>query len=273
MNLFDAILLGILQGLTEFLPISSSGHLVLGQELLKIAQTNDITFEVFVHFGTFLSVVFMFWRDLFLIFQSVFKGITNPLKIPELYKSDDYFRLAVFIIIGSIPAGVVGILFSDEIGLLFNDPKFVAVMLLITGLILYLTKFTNPKDNIKVGFFSAILIGLAQAVAIVPGISRSGITISTALYSGVSREYSAKFSFLLALPAIFGATILETKNLYINQPTPETILILFTGTILAAISGYVAIKLVLGILQKKKFSWFSYYCFIAGILGLLFIGQ
>lgn len=272
MSLLDAVLLGILQGLTEFLPISSSGHLVLGQELLHIAHQSNIAFEVFVHFGTLLSVVFMFWKDIKLIFFSFCELCKNPTKIKLLFKSNEHFRIAIFIVISSIPAGVVGIMFENEIGVLFNDPKFVSVMLLITGMILFLTKFSNPKEGSSVSFVSAIIIGIAQAIAILPGISRSGITISSAIYLGVSRENAAKFSFLMSLPVIFGATILETKAVLQSSISSQEVLVYFVGTIVAAISGYASIRVVLGLLKKKRFSWFSYYCFIIGILGILFIG-
>lgn len=272
MSLLDAVLLGILQGLTEFLPISSSGHLVLGKELLHIAQQRSISFEVFVHFGTFLSVVFMFWKDIKLIFLSIFEFVKAPAKLKLLFKTNEHFKIAIFIVSSSIPAAVVGIMFANEIGVLFNDPKFVSVMLLITGLILFLTKFSNPKEGASVSFASAIIIGLAQAVAIIPGISRSGITISSALFAGVSRENAAKFSFLMALPVILGATILEAHDVFQSSINGEQVLVYFVGTVVAAISGYASIRVVLGLLKKKRFSWFSYYCFIVGILGILFIG-
>lgn len=272
MSIIEAILLGIVQGLTEFLPISSSGHLVLGQELLGIVHQKDIAFEVFVHFGTLISVVGMFWKDIHLIILSIVRVISHPSKIKSIYKENYHFRIAVYIIIGSLPAGIIGFMFKNEVEFLFNDPKFVAVMLLITGLILFLTKFSNPREDSKVGLASAIIIGFAQAVAIIPGISRSGITISSGLFLRVSPAHAARFSFLLSLPVIFGATVLEAKELLAVPLPAERFLILFVGTIVAAISGYIAIKLVLGILQKKKFSWFAYYCFLVGILGIFFIG-
>jgi undecaprenyl-diphosphatase len=168
LSIFDAILLGILQGLTEFLPVSSSGHLILVEELLHVSHNDDIAFEVFVHFGTLLSVVLMFWKEIKSIVLSLLGGIIKPSSIKHVFKNDDYFRLAVFIIIGCIPAGLVGVLFEHQIEFLFTDPKFVSVMLLITGLILFLTKFANPKDDSKVGLPSTIIIGIAQGVAIIP---------------------------------------------------------------------------------------------------------
>jgi undecaprenyl-diphosphatase len=273
LSIFDAIILGILQGLTEFLPVSSSGHLILVEELLHISHDHGIAFEVFLHFGTLLSVVLMFWKEIKSIVFSFIGGLLKPSSIKHLFKNDDYFRLAVFIIIGCIPAGLVGVLFEHQIEILFNDPKFVSVMLLITGLILFLTKFANPKDDSKVGLPSTIVIGIAQAIAIIPGISRSGMTISSALFSGVSRQNSAKFSFLLALPVIFGATILKTQELFRSPITSTQLIPLVVGTIIAAVFGYIAIRLVLGLLQKRRFSWFAYYCFLVGIVGILFIGQ
>lgn len=272
MNFLDALLLGILQGLTEFLPISSSGHLVLAKELLNINNVANIEFEVFVHFGTFISVIIVFWKDIKLIFKALFGALKNPLKINNHYRESENFRIIVFILIGTIPAGVIGIIYDKQIGVLFNDSKFVSVMLLVTGSILYLTKFAKPKEDKKVGFLPSVFIGIAQALAILPGISRSGITISVGLFSGISRENAAKFSFLLSLPVILGATILKMVEVINNNTSLEQYLIYLAGTISAAVSGYVAIKIVMNVLKQKKFSWFSFYCFIIGILGILFIG-
>lgn len=272
MNYLDALLLGILQGLTEFLPISSSGHLVLAKELLNINYLTNIEFEVFVHFGTFISVVVFFWKDIKLIFIGLYDALKNPSKINIHYKENENFRLIFFILIGTIPAGLIGIAYDKQIGVLFNDAKFVSVMLIFTGSILYLTKFTNPKEGKKVGFFSAILIGIAQALSILPGISRSGITISTGIFLGISRENAAKFSFLLSLPVILGATIIKIFEVINNNTSLTQYMIYLVGTISAAVSGYIAIKVVMNVLKQKKFSWFSFYCFVIGILGILFIG-
>lgn len=272
MSFLDALLLGILQGLTEFLPISSSGHLVLAKELLNVNDTTNIQFEVFVHFGTFVSVVIIFWKDIKLIFNALFEAIKNPFKINVLYKGNENFRMIVFIFIGTIPAGLVGVVYDKQIGVLFNDAKFASVMLLITGSILYLTRFANPSEDKKVGLLSSIFIGISQALAILPGISRSGMTISTGIFLGVSRENAAKFSFLLSLPVILGATILKSVEVISSDASSIQYMIYLIGTISAGVSGYIAIKIVLNVLKKKKFSWFSVYCFIVGILGILFIG-
>ncbi len=272
MSIFHAILLGALQGFTEFLPVSSSGHLVLVQELLHINHAGDISFEVFVHFGTFISVIVAFRKDVFLILNALLDAIRNPVQAGQIYKNNLYFRLAVFVLLGSIPAAVVGLRFEHFIDELFGDPKLVAMMLMITAFILFMTRFVNPPDTSDVTLRSAIIIGIAQAIAIIPGISRAGSTISAGLFSGVSRKESATFSFLLALPVIFGATLLKAKDLIQSPPPAEKLLTLLTGTVVAAICGYFAITLLMGVLRKRKFSWFAYYCFIIGVIGILFIG-
>lgn len=272
MSFIEALILGVLQGLTEFLPVSSSGHLVLAQELLGISHQGDISFEVFVHFGTLFSVIAALRKDVAGILSALLFALRNLSQTAGLYRTNEFFRVAIYILIGSIPAAIVGIRFENSITRLFNDPKLVSVMLMITGFVLFLTKFANPRDDKRVELWSSILIGCAQAFAIIPGISRSGSTISVALFSGVSREQSAKFSFLLALPAIFGATLLKTRDLILTPPSSDKLFVLVLGTVVAAMSGYVAIVFLLNVLRKQRFSWFAYYCLVAGILGVLFIG-
>ena len=266
MNPLEAAVLGVVQGLTEFLPVSSSGHLVLGKAILGVRESG-IAFEVFVHFGTLLAVVSVFWNDIFKLFQAFLKLI-QPHKIPVHYRNDNYFRWLIFIIIATIPAVIIGLLFEDRIETVFTDPHLVAGMLLITGTVLLATIFCKRLDK-RMGFFNSIAVGLAQAVAILPGISRSGSTISIALFLGVNSEDAARFSFLLALPAIAGATLLKIFELLSVSITREFLLSLIIGTITAYISGFIAIKLLLGIVRKGKLFWFSAYCFLIGILGLI----
>lgn len=272
MTFIQAVLLGVLQGITEFIPVSSSGHLVLAQELLNISHEGDIYFEVFVHFGTLLSVIVAFRKEVRAILLALGALLKSPRDFVRLYNTNEFLRFGLFIVIGSIPAAVIGLMYEHQIENLFADPKLVAVMLMVTGLIIFLTRFVDPKKSAAVGLVSSIIIGCAQAVAIVPGISRSGSTISAALFSGVSRENSAKFSFLLAVPVIFGATLLETNALIASPPSLNKLLTIGVATAVAAISGYYAIMVLLGILRKRRFSWFSYYCFVMGILGVFFIG-
>jgi undecaprenyl-diphosphatase len=269
LSVIDAVLLAILQGFTEFLPVSSSGHLVLVQEILNLHDPQMIIFDVFVHFGTLISVVFVFWKDLLEILKS-FVNAFKAMKLKKEYEKTEHFRLGFAIIIGSIPAGIIGLLYRHPIEEAFKDPKLVAVNLVITGLILFLTRLAKPVYGKKVGMISAFVIGIAQAVAILPGISRSGSTMSTALYLKISPILAARFSFLLSVPVIAGATLLEGAKLF-KYGNTLGIMPLLVGTTVSAIAGYYAIKVLLKIMEKGKFSWFSFYCLTIGILGILFI--
>lgn len=272
MNIGQALLLGIIQGLTEFLPVSSSGHLVLGKTLLGVPE-QGITFEVFVHFGTLLAVVVTFWKDvcnLIRTFFSLFSKSANPVGYKERYKTDVNLQLLIYIIIATIPAVFIGLLFEDKIESAFNDPHLVCIMLLVTALILSLTFFVKKPEK-PLGFVNTLVMGIAQSIAILPGISRSGSTISAGLFLKVDGNDAARFSFLLALPAILGATILKTAELGAEGFTGSYLLVLAVGTLAAFLSGYLAIKSMLGIVRRGKLYWFAPYCFIVGLVGLLLV--
>lgn len=271
MTLLQSFLLGLIQGLTEFLPVSSSGHLVLVAHLLSVPTSTDITFEVFVHFGTLVSVLLVFRDDVVQITRSVVEGILSPATMKERYRSSEHFRFGVLIIFASIPAAVVGLKFEQQLAAAFADPKLVAVMLIITGLILFLTRLKTPGEGKEIGWIGAFLIGIAQSLAIIPGISRSGATISTAMYLGVAPVRAARFSFLLSLPVVGGATLLKTKEMIEIGAVPDGFLQLLIGTIVAFASGYAAIKFLLRVLERGRISWFAFYCLTAGVLGILFI--
>jgi len=221
-TLLEAIILGLVQGLTEFLPISSSGHLVLAKEILGVSTQMDthigITFEVFVHFGTLLAIGTIFWNDILKLikaFFSIFPILFSDQKFETRYCNNSYFRMMILIIAGSLPAGIIGLLLEDTIEEAFNNPVLVCIMLLLTGGILIASKFfLNGQKQLNAS--TALAIGFAQAVAIIPGISRSGSTICTGLMMGLEREESARFSFLLAVPVIAMATIL--KQLVLGVP-------------------------------------------------------
>ena len=269
LSVIQAVLLAILQGFTEFLPVSSSGHLVLAEKLLNLNDPQMIVFDVFVHFGTLISVVFIFWKDIIEMLKSFIKAFAT-MKFKEEYEKTEYFRLGLAIIIGSIPAGTIGLLYRHQIEAFFTDPKLVAMNLVITGLILFLTRLAKPMKGKKVGLVSAFIIGVAQAVAILPGISRSGSTMSTAIYLKTSPVQAARFSFLLSVPVIAGATLLEGRKLF-NDGNTLGIMPLLVGIAVSAVAGYFAIKVLLKIMEKGRFSWFSFYCLTIGILGILFI--
>ena len=253
MTYLDAIILGIVQGLTEFLPVSSSGHLVLTEALLGVSS-NDITFEITVHLASLLAVFIYFRHSILRLLQS----IVRPHMIEER-------RMIVFLIVGSIPAGVVGVLFKDFFERAFGDPFMAAVFLLVTGAILLSTRFVRPGEK-RVTGIRALLIGCGQAVAIFPGISRSGSTISAGLLLGVKPEVAAEFSFLLAIPAIGGAAILQTKELMnLNAALFGPYAVGFVTTFLFSLA---AVYAVLSVIRRGRFNYFAYYCFAAGALGL-----
>jgi undecaprenyl-diphosphatase len=265
----DALILGILQGITEFLPISSSGHLVLGQEVLGIVHAGNIAFEVFVHFGTLLSILVVFWRDVRLILFSLFKAFAHPTRFPALVKEDAHLRLAMLMILGSIPAAIVGLTLKSQFEQAFSSVRLVGAMLLVTGAVLFLTRFSKPIPGAQVNWRTALLIGCAQALAILPGISRAGMTISAGLFAGVAREEAARFSFLLALPVIFGASLLEALDISGQTMRDGFLAAVIIGTIAAFIAGYFAIKTIFVVLKRDQFSLFSIYCAIVGIFTLI----
>lgn len=264
-----AIILGIVQGLSEFLPISSSGHLVLFEKILNF-NDRGIALEVFVHFGTLISVFIVFRREIWAMIRSlpaVPQYLRKGLIIDQ--KEDEYKALSFFIVIGSIPAAVIGILFKDQIVQLFANPLLVLFTLLITAVILWSSRHTQ-ENQFFLTWNQAIIIGLAQAFAIIPGISRSGVTIVVALWLGIQRETAASFSFLLSIPVIFGASLLQFSELFNSPPPQHEIFHLGVATVAAAISGYLAIIWLLDIVRKQKLEWFGVYCAAVGIIGLLF---
>lgn len=253
MTLFEAIILGTIQGLTEFLPISSSGHLVLGQMILDVKiQGNE--FEVVTHLGTLVSVLCIFWKEIL----SLILNITDK-------NTREYI---FYIILGTIPAAIIGFGAKSYISELFDSVQLVSVALMVTGLILFFSQKVK-KNSLAIDANKALLIGITQAIAIIPGISRSGITICTALALGMSGKNAAKFSFLLAIPVISGAGLLLTLDSQSNIT-----LIPLTSLIMAFLSsfvvGYICLKWLLNLLESGKFYFFGYYCFLIGLIVLLF---
>jgi undecaprenyl-diphosphatase len=273
MSVLQAILLGIVQGITEFLPISSSGHLVLGKALLGI-HTQGIAFEVFVHFGTFLAVLTIFWGDCWNILRSWGNALRHPSPghWSLCYQADPFFRLGFLIVLGTIPAVVIGLLFEHQVEAAFSHPFFVSCALLVTGTILLGTRWTKPKDT-RFGMVRALIIGCAQAFAILPGISRAGSTIAAGMYVGVERSEAARFSFLLALPVILGACVVEGKELLQTGVPSQEAVTLFIGTIAAYVVGVIALKWLLGVIRRGRLDWFAYYCYAVGLAGLIWFAR
>ena len=251
MNLNEAIILGIVQGLTEFLPISSSGHLVLTQHLLEI-EANGNEFEVLVHLGTLASILVVFSNDLKLLF--------SDLKT----KSNQSYIFLLFL--ASLPAAIVGIWFKDYFNSLFDDYLIVSKALLFTGFILISSYFFKPRNK-KHNISSSILIGFFQALAIVPGISRSGMTISFALLMGINAKDAAKFSFLMAIPVISGAGFLTFIDSYNNFSIEVSTG--FAALISSFLIGVLALKWLLNWLGKGEFHYFGFYCILFGFLMII----
>ena len=267
--MLHAIFLGILQGLTEFLPISSSGHLVIIQNLLGFSEP-EVLFDTALHFGTLIAIIIVFRKDVTELLKTLFSFFSADKirSLPSFYKNDETTRLLILIIVGTLPTVFIGLLFKDFIETLFSSVPVTGLMLLITGSFLWCTKyFGNTKKTIlEMTLLNALIIGLVQGFAIAPGISRSGATIAFALFLGIERKSCGRYSFLLSLPAVLGATILNfsTNDFALNELVPIAV-----GTVFSLIAGYFSLVFLLKLIQKGKFYLFAPYCLILGIITIL----
>ena len=273
MDFITASILGLIQGLTEFLPVSSSGHLVIGQNLFGMKEP-EIAFDVAVHLATLIAVV-IFYRqailDIIISSLNAFvKIIKSNQKISSVFSSETDAKILVLICISSVPTAAIGLLFKDFFKSLFASLTAVGVSLLITACILLITRFVKPGkiDESGLSVFKAILIGIVQGFAITPGVSRSGITISCALMLGLKREFAAKYSFLMSIPAILGAAILELKD--ITNLEQGELLSILAGVIIAAISGFLALKYLINIVNAGKLYLFSFYLLLLGTAVVIY---
>lgn len=270
MSWWESIILGLIQGLTEFLPVSSSGHLVLGQYVLGLeAGGNGVLFEVLVHFGTVLSIAWVYRRRLGVLIRDIVVHTLRPGRWKDSYSDEPNFRMGVHILLTMIPTGLVYVFLGDRIEAAFGSPRLAAGMLLVTGTLLLLTMWSN-KGKRRVGPGNSLLIGLAQAAAMIPGISRSGATICTAMYQQIDPEEAADFSFLMLLPVVVGATALKLGEA-LSALDGAAWGVMLPGVLAAFISGIVAIRLVITFVKRGQFHLFAVYCFAIGIIGLLFI--
>ncbi len=263
MSILEAAVLGLVQGLTEFLPVSSSGHLVLAEHLMGV-KTDDVTFEVAIHFATLIALGVYFFPILNRIFISPFRLISGA----DDRKTWRDFRLLLVIAVATIPAVLVGLLLGDYVEQAFQSATVVSIMLLVTSAVLFLTLLAKPGEN-RVGFRCGFLIGCAQALAIMPGISRSGSTIATALFAGVSRLEAFNFSFVLSVPAILGATALTAAKIEGGIAFTEPSYLV--GMFVAFVSGYFSIMLLQKLVVSGRFYLFGIYTLIVGLAGLIFV--
>lgn len=262
MGIFEALILGLIQGFTEFLPVSSSGHLVLCENLLGVNTTGGgTTFEVMVHFATVLATITVFWRE---ILRLLGGALT--------FKNNAESRYVLKICVSMIPILVVGLFFKDDVEKLFTaSVSFIGMMLVVTGCVLtisyLISKYRVPRAASEISYRNAFLVGLAQACAVVPGISRSGSTIATGLALGEKKESLAKFSFLMVLVPIMGEALLQIMDGALSFDSEG--LPLLVGFVAAYLSGLLACKVMIAIVSRGKLYYFAVYCFVVGILAMV----
>lgn len=272
MTYFSSMFLGLIQGLAEFLPISSSGHLAIFQNIFGLisAEADDMFFDVLLHLGTLLAVFVAYWRDIKALVLEFFTMV-HLRKLPDGQKPDRLSRrMIAFLIIGTLPLFLI-MPIKDKVEVLYSNNFFIGFALLVTGLLLFVSDRMNHgnKDLRSASILDVILVGVGQAIAVVPGLSRSGTTISAGLARGFDREFAVKFSFLLSIPAVLGANILSFIDAVEAGIDWSLMPVYLAGVAVAAVSGYLAIRLLKYISQKGSFGGFAYYCWGAGLVTLL----
>jgi undecaprenyl-diphosphatase len=255
LNIVSGLILGVVQGITEFLPVSSSGHLVIVSKLLGLPA--NVPFDIAIHFATLLAVCAFFIGDILLILKVFF--IDRDTKNP-------YFRLGLLVIVASIPTAIIGFSLEKVFEEMFSSVTAVGFFLMLTGILIMTAERYGKarKDISKVSFLDSLMVGLAQGCAIAPGLSRSGTTISASLLTGMERTLACRFSFLLSIPAILGASIFKSKVILHAVDAG-----MIAGFFAAAVSGYVAIWLFMKMIEKNKINIFAYYCLVVGVISIL----
>ncbi len=266
MNIWEGILLGVIQGLTEFLPVSSSGHLVIAQSFIDGFEQPGVLFDVMLHFGTLLAVLVFLRKEVFDILISLApagwsKGAASGCRGTGR-------KMALYIIVGTVLTGIIGLSFEERIHRLFTSITTVSCMLLVTGFLLFISdRFQGWRTEKHMNITDSVVIGIVQGISLIPGISRSGSTIAFGIFRGLDGQTAARFSFLLSIPAILGAVVLESR--YIGMIPFDHAATYITGMIVAAVTGFMTLKLLLFVIGKHKLSIFAYYCWIAGISTLI----
>ena len=261
MEWFEALILGLLQGLTEYLPVSSSGHLAIGSALFGIEGEENLAFTIVVHVATVFSTLVILWKEIDWIFKGLFK-----------FQMNDETRYVINIIISMIPIGIVGVFFKDEVEAIFGSGLLVVgCCLLLTAVLLTFSYYYKPRQKAEISKKDAFIIGLAQACAVLPGLSRSGSTIATGLLLGDDKAKLAQFSFLMVIPPILGEALLDGMKLMKGEAIAGDIptLSLIVGFVAAFVSGCLACKWMINIVKKGKLVYFGIYCAIAGALTLI----
>ncbi len=270
-ELIQIIFLAVVQAFTEFLPISSSGHLVIMEKILGF-EGAQLELNIMLHMGTLMSVIVYFHRDLLnILFDSLsaFGELFDGNRVKDIMYRNQNLKLFIYALIAVIPAGCVGVYFSDQIEQSFNSLLVVGLSLIFTGGVILLTRVSpyNEKSLNDLSMKDAFIVGLAQAISILPGVSRSGMTIATGLKLGLSRDLAFRFSFILSIPTILGAFVFKLKD--ISQFATDKIFLYIIGALVAFVVGLVAIKILSRIVIRGNFYLFSYYCFFVGFITLI----
>ncbi len=286
MDLINAIIMGLVQGIAEFLPVSSSGHLAIMKQILHMNTDTGLLFDVLLHLGTLAAIFVAFWKDIKELIVEGFSiigdfivnvvrffrnlGATKKVSYKKVI-STPYRRFVMLILVSTIPTGIIGVVFQDAI-------EVAGMSLLVPGLCLILTSLllmiadrttTGKKKEEDSTYTDAGLIGIAQGIATLPGLSRSGTTITACLLRGFDRSFAVKYSFIMSIPAVLGAAVLELKDFSMDQVESSLLSGYLVGTLIAGVVGYICIKTMLKIVKGKKFKYFAYYCFAAGLIAVI----
>lgn len=286
MTILQAILLGIIQGITEFLPVSSSGHLAIFQNIFKIDTGGSMLFDIMLHVGTLAAVFVVYRRDILKMIREaicICIDIISNIKIWFANRRDDealrykrvihnnYRKFVVLILVSTIPTGVIGYTAKSLVEAASATLIVPGVCLILTGILLFVADLTEDGRKIPrdVSYTNGFFIGIAQGLATLPGLSRSGTTITACLLSGFDKRFAVKYSFLMSVPAILGASVLEIKDVASEPVTGNLILCCVIGAVISGVVGYICIKLMLAIVRKKKFKGFAIYCFVIGVVAIV----
>ena len=270
LDILSAIILGAVQGISAFLPISSSGHLVLVPALLGIET--GLAFDTILHIGTLVAIFTFFWKDIINLIKGFILSIIDLTEGVDIFKRELHRvpekRFAWLIIVGTIPTGIMGILLKDAIETIFRGTLFVGIFLLVTAAVLYYSERHSSGQITQkdMSFKQALIVGICQGLAVFPGISRSGSTIASGLCLGLNREYAARYSFLLSIPAVIGAGLIQIKDI---ATLDASVSVLLAGFISSVIFGYLSIKLLMKMIKGWSLDIFAYYCTIIGIITII----
>ena len=275
MNVLQAIILGIIQGLAEFLPVSSSGHLAIIQNLFHIETDTGLLFDVLLHIGTLTAIIVVFWKDivkLIIEFFGIIADFIRRFRDPDLIVlSSAYRRFVLLIIVSTIPTAILGYIGRDFVAYASSTLIIPGIGLIITSILLFICdRIGDGRKGIKkITYLNAFEIGIAQGVATVPGISRSGATIAACLMLGIKKETAVKYSFIMSIPAVLGAAVLELKDAAGTSVEAGTVVAYIIGMVVSAVVGYFAIRVMINVGRRKRYLYFSIYCLVIGLVAII----